>query len=75
MLHMRAPARELRRRADAITWSILYSDLPRIDVDFEIARLRDWVEAHLPDRLQLFEMVYEARWERLRAQGWAREAW
>ena len=64
-------AAELRRRGDAITWTILYGDLPAIDVDLAIAGLRDWVERHLPDRLELFEMVWAARWDRLRAQGWA----
>jgi len=65
-------AAELRRRGDALTWTILYSDLPRIDVDIAIAGLRDWVRRHLPDRLELFEMVWAARWERLRDQGWER---
>lgn len=68
----RPEARELRRRADGITWTLLYSDLPRIDVDIQIGNLRDWVREHLPDRLTLFEMIYEARWARLRAQGWER---
>lgn len=63
---------ELRRRGDALTWTILYSDLPRVDVDIAIAGLRDWVERHLPDRLELYEMIWEARWDRLRAQGWDR---
>ncbi len=61
---------ELRRRGDALTWTILYSDLPRVDVDIAIHRLRDWVGRHLPDRMDLFEMVWAARWDRLRAQGW-----
>jgi hypothetical protein len=66
-------ATELRRRGDALTWTILYSDLPRVDVDIAIAGLREWVGRHLPDRLELFEMVWAARWERLRAQGWDRQ--
>lgn len=64
---------ELRRRADAITWSVLYSELPRIDVEIAIGNLREWVREHLPDRLGLFEMVYESRWRRFREQGWERE--
>ena len=63
-------AAELRRRGDALTWTLLYSDLPRVDVDIEIAGLRDWVARNLPDRLELFEMIWAARWDRLRAQGW-----
>jgi hypothetical protein len=70
-------AEELRRRADALTWTLLYGDLSAIDVDLAIERLRDHVRTHLPDRLDLFEMVWVARWRRLREQGWSRErpAW
>ena len=63
-------AAELRRRADRITALLLYSDLPPIDIEIQAASLRAWVEDHLPDRLPLFEMVYESRWTRLRNQGW-----
>jgi hypothetical protein len=63
---------ELRRRADAITARILYSDEPWIDVEIAIARLRDHVDASFPGHLWLFESIYEARWTRLREQGWAR---
>ena len=68
----RARVDDLRRRADAITSRILYSDEPRIDLDIAIGALRDHVERRYPDRLWLFELVYEARWRRLREQGWAR---
>jgi hypothetical protein len=72
-VHHESPeARELRRRGDAITWAILYSDLPRIDVDIAIQELRAWVEETMPDRIALFAMVWEARWTRLREQGWER---
>ena len=60
---------ELRKRADAITARILYSDEPWVDVDIAIAKMRDELD---PDRAWLFEAVYVARWERLREQGWAR---
>jgi hypothetical protein len=68
----RAEADELRRRADAITSRLLYGDEPAIDLTIAISVLRDEVERRWPDRVWLFELVYEARWERLRAQGWAR---
>lgn len=64
---------DLRRRADALTWSILYGDLASIDVDIAIDALREHVRAHLPDRLELFDMVWVARWQRFRDQGWSRE--
>jgi hypothetical protein len=60
----------LRRRADAITARLLYGDEPRIDLDIAMNALRDWVEQVMPDRLDLFDMIYVARWDRLRAQGW-----
>lgn len=66
-------AERLRRRADGITWMILYSDLPSVDVEIAINDLREHVRRMLPDRLGLFDMVYVARWQRLRDQGWARD--
>ncbi|MFV1957864.1 MAG: hypothetical protein ACC662_00485 [Planctomycetota bacterium] len=69
----RQAAETLRRRADAITSLILYGDLPSIDVEIAIQALREDVRRDLPDRLALFDMVYEARWQRLRDQGWSRE--
>lgn len=67
------PTEDLRRRADLLTWSILYGDLASIDVDIAIDALREDVRATLPDRLDLFEMIWVARWRRLREQGWSRE--
>ena len=69
----RRAAERLRRRADAITWTILYADACTVDVDIAIDRLRDHVRSTMPDREPLFEMVYVARWTRLREQGWSRE--
>jgi len=56
---------ELRRRADRICQLILRSDFPLVDVGIERARLRDWCEKMIPDRLDLYEMIYESRFERL----------
>lgn len=69
----RRAAEELRLRADAITARILYSDEPRVDLDIAINDLRDFVESSLPDRVWLFDCIYEARWRRLREQGWEHE--
>lgn len=63
---------DLRRRADRITALILFSDLPRIDIDIEIDKLREHCRERFPDRLYLFEMIYESRWRRFFEQGWAR---
>ncbi len=67
----RRELRELYRRADAITARILYGDEPWIDIRIAIASLREEVERRHPDRAWLFEALYEARWDRLREQGWA----
>ena len=68
-----ARADELRRRADGITNLLLYSDVPRIDIEIEKNELREWVARRMPEKLRLFEMIYESRWKRLEEQGWARE--
>ncbi len=62
------PGLELQRRADRVTALILYSDYPDVDIDIEIAKLRRWCAEHLPDRLELFEMILASRFQRLRQQ-------
>ena len=68
----RAEIEDLARRADRITSLLLYSDLPQVDIEIEIGKLRDLCSERFPDRVDLFEMVYVSRWRRLREQGWAR---
>ncbi len=62
------PAAELRKRADRISRLILSTDYPEIDIQIEIADLRRWCREQLPERLDLFEMVYVSRFRRLMAQ-------
>ena len=69
----RADIEELAARADRVTALLLYSDLPQIDIEIEIDRLRESCRLHFPDRMELFRMVYESRWKRFREQGWACE--
>jgi hypothetical protein len=59
---------ELQRRADRVTALILYSDYPDVDIDIEIAKLRRWCAERLPERIELFEMIYVSRFRRLREQ-------
>jgi hypothetical protein len=61
-------AEELRRKADRIASLIVASDYPDVDIEIEIRVLRRWCAEHLPDRLDLFEMVYASRFRRLREQ-------
>lgn len=57
--------RQLQKRADRICSLIVASDYPAIDVVIQIRNLRDFVETHFPDRMELFERVYESRFKRL----------
>lgn len=62
------PSSDLQRRADRLCSLIVASDYPDVDIDIEILNLRRWCERHLPDRLDLFELVYVNRFRRLREQ-------
>jgi len=68
----RTDVEDLARRADRITSLVLYSDLPQVDIEIEIDKLREFCRERFADRMDLFEMVYAGRWRRLREQGWAR---
>jgi len=57
--------RDLQRRADRISSLIVTGDYPAIDVVIQIRNLRGFVESRFPDRMRLFEMVYESRFRRL----------
>ena len=58
----------VQRRADRIVSLIIASDYPAIDIVIEIRRLHRYVEDHMPEKVRLFEMVYESRFRRLWAQ-------
>lgn len=64
----REPAADLQRRADRISFLIVASDYPDVDIDIEIRNLRRWCRRHLPDRMDLFEILYVNRFQRLREQ-------
>ena len=61
-------ATTLQRRADRLCSLIVASDYPDVDIDVEIAALRRWCRETMPDRLELFELVYAGRFRRLREQ-------
>jgi hypothetical protein len=66
---MNATAREktalLQREADRISVLILSTDLPEVDILLARNRLRALCEELFPGRSDLFEMIYEARFDRL----------
>lgn len=69
----RFSAVELQRAADRISTLILYGDLPRIDIEIECANLKRRVRERMPEKLELYEMIYERRFRRLWDQ-WRRTA-
>ncbi len=61
----REAARRLSRMADQVSSLILLEDYPRIDIEIEKSRVREECERLFPDRMELYEMVYASRFERL----------
>lgn len=55
----------IRRDADRITIQILYSDLPRVDVEIAIRSFRSGVLEIFPGKQELFDGLYLSRFRRL----------
>lgn len=58
----------LQREADKICGHILRGDLPAVDIEILESNLRSEFEKNFPDKIRLYEMVYEARFKRLKEQ-------
>ena len=56
---------ELKRKAERVCVLILRSDYPEVDIAMERYRLREWCEQVFPDRMDLYDMIYESRFDRL----------
>jgi hypothetical protein len=54
-----------QRKADRISFLIVASDYERIDVEIEKAELREECARVFPDKLELYDMIYESRFQRL----------
>jgi hypothetical protein len=57
--------REFQRMADWVCTLILSSDLPAIDIEIEKNKVRERCLELYPEREELYEMVYESRFQRL----------
>ncbi|MFQ5693256.1 MAG: hypothetical protein ACE5IM_09465 [Nitrospinota bacterium] len=64
----REAAGRLSRMADRVCFLILLEDYPRIDIEIEKEKVREACEGWFPDRLDLYEMIYESRFDRLWSQ-------
>lgn len=60
--------RAFQRQADKISHLILHTDLPWIDIQLQIEPLRLQAEKLFPNKMELFERIYIARFNRLRQQ-------
>lgn len=60
--------RAFQCQADEISHLIINSDLPWIDIQIRIEKLRCAAAKMFPRKLELFERIYEARFARLRQQ-------
>ena len=56
---------ELRRIADRVCALILIEDYPEVDIAIEIDGARERCRELFPDRMDLFDMIYESRFDRL----------
>jgi hypothetical protein len=65
-------AERIRRQAERIAVLIVSTDYPLGDIAIERSHLRDKVERFFPDRMELYDQIYESRFERLIEQ-WRRE--
>jgi hypothetical protein len=61
----RESQQELQRMADHVCVLILSSDLPAIDIEIEENKVRERCLELYPGREDLYEMIYESRFQRL----------
>ena len=61
----RAFQRILSSRADSLCRMILSSDCDEVEVAMERGRVRALAETLFPDRMDLYDMIFESRFDRL----------
>ena len=66
-------ADEIRRKADRIAVLIVSTDYPLVDIAIERSNLRDEAEELFPDRIEIYDQIYESRFDRLIEQWRADE--
>jgi len=61
----RARAEAIKRRAQRIAVLIVSSDYPLVDIAIERANLLAEVEQYFPESVEIYERIYESRFDRL----------
>lgn len=64
----RQEMKELSRMADGVCRLILTPDYPDVDIEIARANLRYRCEQLFPDRMPLYDLIYESRFNRLSLQ-------
>jgi len=59
---------EIKGLADKITFLIVSTDYPKFDIKIEKEKLRGRIQELFPDRVHLYELIYEPRFRRLEEQ-------
>ena len=67
--------REIRAIADRIASLIVGSDYPMIDIEIERQKLRERISELFPDKIYLYDLIYEPRFRRLTEQFREQERW
>jgi hypothetical protein len=57
--------REITTMADRISSLIVGSDYPMIDIEIEKQKLMDRISELFPDKIDLYDLIYEPRFRRL----------
>lgn len=60
--------REIRAMADRIASLIIGSDYPMIDIEIEKQKLKERISELFPDKVDLYNLIYEPRFRRLKDQ-------
>lgn len=58
-------AEAIRKKADRIAVLIVSTDYPLVDIAIERSNLRDEAEQLFPDRIDIYDRIYESRFDRL----------
>jgi hypothetical protein len=59
---------KLKRKADLVCTLIFCERISDATIEGERRLLRQWCQKFLPDKLELYDMIYEARFDRLISQ-------
>ena len=70
----RAAQQALAEAADRVSQLIVLTDASVLDVAVARSQVRELCHRLFPDRIEVFDRIYEARWDRLWAQWRAPDA-